>query len=508
MNTNKGKVYLVGGGPGDPGLLTLRGAECLQQADVVLYDGLVSPLLLRHTKATTKRTCRSDGPQGRMLNQKEINKQLIEEALQGNIVVRLKGGDPFIFGRGSEEAAALAEAGIPFEVIPGITAATAAGAYTGISLTHRDFASAVAFITGHEDPAKAQSALDYNQLAKFPGTLVFYMGLHRLEKIINSLLQSGMKETTPACVISRASTTSQKTISAPIHQLAEQVRKNDLHAPSLIIIGDCVLQRKHIAWFEKRPLLGKRIGITRPIEQAGKAIEYCLSLGAEPVLLPMIEILPPENWADVDHAIQNLSENKYDWLIFTSANGVHNLMQRLWETKKDIRLLASVHIAVIGPATSSALEKYHLRADLMPARFQSEGLADALADQVAGKQLLWAGANRGRGVLQQKLISAGATVDKVIVYQNRDAPILEENPLRTELDWVGLSSPSIARRYAEILSLQSSPTGTNNQPRLAAISPVTADAAFKAGLQIEVIAETHTWKSLIDAIAKADTSTK
>ena len=506
MKTSKGKVYLVGGGPGDPGLLTLRGAECLRMADVVLYDGLVSPLLLRHTHATTKRTCRTEGPAGRMLNQKEINDKLIEEAQQGQIVVRLKGGDPFIFGRGSEEAAALAEAGIPFEVVPGITAATAAGAYTGISLTHRDFASAVAFITGHEDPAKKESSLDYQQLASFPGTLVFYMGLHRLEKITTSLMQFGMKKTTPAIVVSRASTSMQKSVSAPLHRLVEEVRKKQLHAPSLIIIGECVSQREAIAWFESRPMLGKRIGITRPVEQAGEAIQHCLTLGAEPVLIPLIEILPPDDWTEVDAAINQLADNDYNWLIFTSANGVHGLMQRIWELGKDSRVLASVKITVIGSATAATLEKYYLRADLIPQKYRAEDLAEAMKNDIAGKRLLWAGANRGRAVLQKELSAAGATIDKVVVYQNENRKHLDTDLAEINLDWIGLSSPSIARRYAEILQINNPINATQNQPRIAAISPITAEAAMKSGLNIDVIATSHTWEGLLDAISQAETN--
>ncbi|VAX41424.1 Precorrin-2 oxidase @ Sirohydrochlorin ferrochelatase activity of CysG / Uroporphyrinogen-III methyltransferase [hydrothermal vent metagenome] len=507
MKTKRGKVYLVGGGPGDAGLLTLRGAECLRLADVVLYDGLVNPLLLRHSKATTQRTCRTTGPAGRTLNQTEINSRLIEEAQQGKIVVRLKGGDPFIFGRGSEEAAALAKAGIPFEVIPGITAATAAGAYTGISLTHRNFSSAVAFITGHEDPAKKESSLDYKQLAQFPGTLVFYMGLHRLGKIINSLLQHGLKKTTPASVVSRASTSAQQTISAPLHLLAEKVRHANLHAPSLIIIGDCVLQREEISWFESRPLLGKRIGITRPVGQAEEAIQRCIALGAEPVLLPMIEILPPDNWTEVDLAIEQLAKKhhdkgkKYDWLIFTSANGVEGLMQRLWDNKKDSRLLAAVNIAVIGPATAAALEKYHLRADLMPKQYQAEGLVAALKNHVAGKQLLWAGANRGREVLQQELTAAGANIDKIVVYRNEDILISADDISKKNLDWIGLSSPSIARRFASIYEEEQE---QNSKLRLAAISPVTAESLSKTGWQVDAIATSHTWEGLLEAVVKAE----
>ena len=300
-------VYLVGAGPGDPGLLTLKGLRCLQQADLVLYDGLANPVLLRHTSANTERTARVETPTGRVLEQSEINRRLIEAALAGKTVVRLKGGDPFVFGRGSEEAAALAEAGIPFEVVPGITAATAAGAYAGISVTHREMASAVMFVTGHEDPQKPSLAIDYSVLAKFTGTLVFYMGLHRIESIVRRLIEHGKPTETPVAVISRATTPAQRVVSGTLLNIVDEVTDAKLLAPSLIIVGECARQREQLAWFEKRPLFGKRIGILRAAEQAGDSIELAFHLGAQPILLPVIQILPPEEFHDVDEAISSLA---------------------------------------------------------------------------------------------------------------------------------------------------------------------------------------------------------
>ena len=264
----EGKVYLVGAGPGDPGLLTLRGRECLLQADEVVYDGLVNPLLLRLTKAHATRTSRVDGPTGRRLDQEEINTLLIALAREGKCVVRLKGGDPYIFGRGAEEAEALLKAGIEFEVVPGVTAATAVTAYAGISLTHREDASAVAYVTGHEDPTKPHSALDYETLARFPGTLVFYMGLHRLPEITAALISAGLSPSTPAAVISRGATSRQRTVTASLESLPEKVTAARLRPPSLIVIGSCVMRHERLAWFEAKPLLGQRIGITRPDAQS------------------------------------------------------------------------------------------------------------------------------------------------------------------------------------------------------------------------------------------------
>jgi uroporphyrinogen III methyltransferase/synthase len=502
---NLGKVYLVGAGPGDPGLLSLKGRDCLAKADVVLYDGLVNPLLLRHTKARAERTCRSMGPGGRVLPQAEINSQLIAAAREGKTVVRLKGGDPFIFGRGSEEAAALAEAGIPFEVVPGITAAVAAGEYAGISLTHRQHASAVAFITGHEDPHKPGSSLDYQNLAAFAGTLVFYMGLHRLPLIVESLLSAGKPAQTPACVISRATTPRQRTVTATLEELPQAVADAGLHAPSLIIVGDCVLQREKISWFEHRPRVGKLIAITRPIHQADAAVAQALDLGAQPVLLPTIEILPPEEWSLVDQALSRLGD--FDWLIFTSANGVESLLSRLWSLGRDARCLGHLKLAAIGPATAESLHRFQLRADVVPESFRAEALAEALKPLVKGQRVLWAGANRGRDVLPAELEAAGANVEKLVVYQNRDAgdvpPESRELLEAGEVDWIALSSPSIARNLKSLIGPKAW-DHVGRRTRIVSISPVTTAAAREAGLPVHAEAAEYTWPGLFQAILEAE----
>lgn len=500
-----GKVYLVGAGPGDPGLITLKGIECLQKADLILYDGLVNPLILQHVSSEVERTCRvSEGCKNRrVLQQDEINQRLISAALEGKTVVRLKGGDPFIFGRGSEEAAALRNAGIEFEVVPGITAATAAAGYAGISVTHRAHASAVALITGHEDPTKPDSSLDYDVLAKFPGTLVFYMGLHKLERIVESLIQAGKAEETPAAVISRGTTPFQKTVQSTLSRLPEQVRQAGLVAPSLIVIGDCVSLRDQISWFEDKPLFGLRIGITRAEEQSEPEIKRALELGAQPVLLPTIEIGPPADWEPVDAAIAGLDE--YQWLVFTSANGVNYFLNRLWETGYDARKLARLKIATIGPSTAEALQQFRLRADLIPDQYRAEALAAALKPLVQGQKILWAGANRGREVLQTELAEVSATVDKIVVYENHDVASWGSESLELlesgEIDWIGLSSPSIARNFSRLLT-EDIRQHLGSRTRLVSISPVTTQAATDAGLQIDAEAEEYLWDGIFAAIQK------
>ena len=496
-----GKVYLVGGGPGDPGLISVRGVECLKLADEVLYDGLVNPVLLRHTKAHCERTCRTDGPDGRVLKQDEINQRLVDSALSGKTVVRLKGGDPFIFGRGSEEAACLRKHGIEYEIVPGITAATAAGEYAGFSLTHREFSSMVTFVTGHEAPGKSGSALNYAHLAASPGTLVFYMGLDNLPRISQSLLDHGKRPGTLTAVISRATTPHQRTVVAPLNEISATVAKAELHAPSLIIVGDCVQQRDELAWFENRPLFGQKIGITRPADQAEPQIRQAFELGAQPVLMPAIRIVPVDDWSKVDATLQRFAE--FDWLIFTSVNGVEAFLGRLWQQGGDTRLLAGMKFAAIGTSTAEALARYHLRADLIPDEIRAESLAEALAPLVKGQRVLWARASRGREVLTQELRNAGATIEELIVYQNLDAESLSDNALTAlsegQLDWIGLSSPSIARRIAELLPA-SAKQQLGKTLRMASISPVTTAAATDAGLPVHAEATTYTWDGIFKAI--------
>ncbi|MEZ6057473.1 MAG: uroporphyrinogen-III C-methyltransferase [Planctomycetaceae bacterium] len=501
QNRSVGTVYLVGAGAGDPGLLTMRGRECLALADVVLYDGLVNPMLLALSHAQAERTSRMTAAGGRRLDQKSINERLINAARQGKTVVRLKGGDPFLFGRGSEEAAALAAEGIPFEVVPGVTAALAAADYAGFSLTHRDISSAVALITGHEDHQKTASRLDYSSLAKFPGTLVFYMGFAQVKKITQSLIAAGMPSTTPAAVVCHASRPSQQTLTGTLDDLPQRVASSTLTPPSLIIVGDCVRQREQIAWFEKKPLFGLRIGITRPEGHADETITRCLQLGAEPVNLSAIDVLPLSDFSEMDRILPELS--RFDWLVFTSVNGVTSLLDRIWHLGGDARWLGRTKLACIGPATATALERYRLRADIVPTSYRAEELAAALQPHVRGRRVLWAKATRGRDVLPVALKEAGAEVSLLEVYQNIDRPNFPEAALTRiaegSLDWIGLSSPSIARSVAALWPKEHR-AALGTTIRLAAISPVTAAAALECGLTITTTASNYTWDGLFEAI--------
>lgn len=508
MTKNSGKVFLVGAGPGDPGLLTLRGAELLRTADLVLYDGLVNPLVLRMAVGTCERTARTRSEGGAVVPQEEINRRLIDEAGNGQMVVRLKGGDPYIFGRGSEESAALEAAGIPYEVVPGITAATAAGEYAGFSFTHRDYASAVAFVTGHEDPTRSESRLNYAALAGFPGTLVFYMGLGRLRSVCDQLMQHGASGATPASVICRASLPTQHVVTGTLSTLADVAKEEGLTPPSLIVVGDCVRQRDVKSWFERGPLFGKRIAVTRPEKQCDAVIEQIVRLSGDPVVLPLIEISDVDSVQSetIDRTISRL--NEFQWLIFTSVNGVSGLLDRIRQRGLDARCLGHMKIAAIGTSTAASLEERFLRPDVVPDSFRAEELAEALAAKVQGKRCLWARASRGRDVLTQRLRDAGAQVEELVVYRNQDVTCLDEPVIRQfqkgEIDWVGLSSPSIARQFARLVkphSRLSEPLAT----RVAAISPVTAEAATENGLSVHAVAEVYTWTGILEAICRQET---
>ncbi len=497
-----GKVYLVGGGPGDPSLLTLKGQRCLQDADLVLYDGLVNPLLLLHTRATAERTSRVAGPNGKHLQQDEINRRLIAAARQGKTVVRLKGGDPFIFGRGTEEATALREAEIPFEVVPGITAAVGAGAFAGISFTHRQLSSAVAFVTGHEDPEKPHR-LDYAALAAFPGTLVFYMGLTRLPAIVGSLREHGLPADTPACVVSRATTTRQRTVSGHLSDIAERVAGAQLAAPSLIVVGPCATQHESLRWFEHKPLFGTRIGVTRAARQAGPAIDRILDLGGEPVLMPLIETTAAGDSDQAERTFERLQD--FAWLAFTSANGVRHYLNLLRNSGRDARSLAGLRIAAVGPGTAEELSRFGLTADLIPDDHSAAALADAIIATELRGPALWPRGRQSRETLQVALTDAGLPVEPIDVYETR--PVSLTPAARREIesgavDWIALSSPSTAS------SLADSGVTLPANVRLAAISPLTAAAAVEAGLPRPTIADTATWDGLIEIIvARANRQT-
>jgi uroporphyrinogen III methyltransferase/synthase len=494
-------VALVGAGPGNPGLLTLRAMELLSRADLVLYDRLVPVRLLDHVPATARRIG-VDALHGLHPERwAEIYQIMIDAARQGQRVVRLKGGDPFLFGRGGEEAQALRRAGVPFEVVPGVTAALGAGAFAGIPLTDRRHVSAVAFLTGHEKPDKTDSFLDWPALARFPGTLVVYMGMARLAHIVETLIKHGKPAETPAAAVHWATTGRQRTVTTNLANLPAAVRDAGLTAPSLVIIGSVVTLRTELAWFETRPLLGKRILVTRPRHQAGEMAARLEELGAVVSLLPVVEVREPADWAPVDRALADMA--CYQWLVFTSANGVDALIRRLRQTGRDLRALGSLRLAVIGPATAEALRRYHLEPDVIPAVYDSESLAAALMERVAGQRVLLARADRGRDVLRERLARV-AEVEQIAVYSQVDAvePAAEvvEALRRGEIDCITLTSSNIARSLVRGLDAEALQSIRSGRVKLVSISPVTSAAIGELGLPVAAEAREFTTEGVVQAV--------
>ena len=503
MTTRKGTVYLVGAGPGDPKLLTLRGKECLEQADVVLYDYLANEVLLGHVPPHAERLYVGRRGRGQYRDQSEINRLLIEHARAGKRVVRLKGGDPFVFGRGGEEAEAVAAAGLDFEVVPGVTAAVAAAAYAGIPVTHRTLASTVTIITGHEDPMKDRSAMEWTRLATVHGTLVFLMGMTNLPKIVRCLREEGKEGSTPAAVIRWGTRMSQQTVVGTLDDIVEKATAARMEPPTVIVIGQVVRLRPQLNWFERRPLFGKRILVTRPKTQATAFSDLIAEAGGEALECPTIEIAPPEDWRLLDRALERLAT--YNWLIFTSANGIPPFMRRLFESGRDVRALAGLKICCIGPRTAEALSIHGLRADIVPDQFQAEGILEALDErQVRGSRILIPRALVAREILPDELRSRGATVDVVPVYRTI-RPALASDRLIEQLetraiDVISFTSSSTVRNFADLFVSQEAMVRLVGSTVIACIGPITAATAREVGLQVHVLAEQNTVAALARAI--------
>lgn len=497
-----GQVFLVGAGPGDPGLLTLHGARRLGQADIVLYDYLASDLLLDHAPADAVRICLGRHGVGKIWTQEEINERMVSEALAGKMVVRLKGGDPGVFGRLAEEIAACQSAGVSYEIVPGVTTAVAAGAYAGVTITDRDRASCVAFVTGHERAGKeASEQLDFTLLAKFPGTLVVYMAVTHAADWSQSLMDGGKSPDTPVALVRRCSLPDQTTIDCTLGTVAKVLAPGAVRPPLVAIVGEVaareVIEGKVATdWFAARPLFGKTVLVTRPRQQAASLIERFTELGARVLVQPAIEIGPPDTWTAVDKAIDHLSD--FDYVVFSSRNGVEAFLGRLYERGVDARQFGSAKIAAVGPATTEALATWRLRTDLQPKEYQAEALAEALLPDISGKRVLLVRASRGREVLSEKLSVAGAQVEQVVAYESRDvtevdATILAE--LRAgQIDWVTATSSATASSLLRLF-------GTDlSGAQIAAISPLTAAVLEKAGLPAMVVAAEFTAEGLVEAI--------
>ena len=499
------RVHLVGAGPGDPGLLTVRAVELLATADLVLYDQLVPRRVLDFAAPHAERVCVRELPGPHPDKFPHAFQRLLDAAAAGKRVVRLKGGDPLIFGRGGEEADSLRAAGLAYEVVPGVTAAFAAAADLDLPLTHRGKCSAVALVTGHELPGRPGTRVDWAALAKFPGVLAVYMGIARLPVIVAELLKHGKDPQTPAAVVERASTGAMRRVTAPLVDIEQARRHAGLEAPGLVLIGDVVADTPARSRAEQRPLFGRRVLVTRPAHQAGPMLRKLEKLGAVPSLLPTVSIRDPASFGPLDAALDRLPDG-WDWVVFTSTNGVERFFARLFERGRDVRAVGRVRFAAIGPKTADALRTFHLSADVVPpAEFSSEGLVAALADAVRGQRVLLARADRGRELIRDELAKV-ATVEQVAVYSQVDAVDPHAEPLdalrRGEIGFVTLSSSNVARSLIAAFDDTTRQRVLRGEVKLVCISPETGRAVAALGLPVAAEATTFTEDGLIDAVRR------
>ncbi len=501
-----GKVYLVGAGPGDPALITVRGKRLLQRAEVVVYDYLASKKLLKYAPRDAELIyVGKKGGVKHTHSQDEINAMLIDHVQAGKMVVRLKGGDPFIFGRGGEEVEELYAAGAAFEVVPGVTSATAAATYAGIPITHRDYTATVAFLTGHEDPTKETSNINWSKLATGAGTLVVYMGIKNLPIIVQNLIDHGRDPRTPVAVVRWASTPEQRSVVGTLENIADVVAKEGIKPPALIIVGGVVNLRNKIDWYEKRPLFGRKIVVTRTREQASDLVEGLEEFGADCLEQSMIHIRPVDSYEELDGEMERLDE--YHWILFTSLNGVKYFFKRLYAKGMDARDLKGPDIAAVGKSTADLLLKYGVNADLIPSTFTGEGLAESLLDQgVEGRNILIPRGLQGREILPETLRGAGAQVTVVPVYEN--SPVAgDKESLRREfidggVDMVTFTSSSTVRNFLAMVDGESQEElqALLADVKIAAIGPITAKTVTDNGLQVDVQPDDYTIPAMIQAI--------
>ncbi|MEW5920896.1 MAG: uroporphyrinogen-III C-methyltransferase [Bacillota bacterium] len=504
MQKKRGMVYLVGAGPGDPELITVRGLKCIARAEVLVYDRLASPGLLHHAPSRCELVYAGKGPGAHTLKQAEINAILLARAREGRIVTRLKGGDPFLFGRGGEEAEYLAEHGIPFEVVPGVTSALAVPAAAGIPVTHRAYTSSLAIITGHGDPRKhGMDGVAWDKLSTGAGTLVLLMGRANLAEITQKIMENGRSPRTPAALISRGTMPQQCTLCAPLGEIAAQAEQAVLPPPAILVIGEVVKLRQKLAWLEQKPLFGCRVVVTRPREQAAALADAIAELGGEPLVIPLITIAPPVDTAPLDRVIREISS--YDWVIFTSVNGVKYFWERLRCLGRDIRGLKGARLCAIGPATCAALEGKGLRVDIVPSAYRAEGLLERLKDEIKpGEHVLLPRAAAARPLLPRALASLGARVTHVEAYRTLpgkgDVSLLRSLLRERDVQVITFTSPSTVR---QCLVLLGSEAGELLQGvTLASIGPITTAAARSLGLEVDVEADEYTIDGLVKALLK------
>ncbi|UZP67152.1 uroporphyrinogen-III C-methyltransferase [Desulfovibrio mangrovi] len=498
------KVYLIGAGPGDPGLLTIKGRDVLSEADVIVYDYLANSEFLNYAKPGAEIIYVGKKGGDHTLSQEGINKLIVDKAKEGKVVARLKGGDPYMFGRGGEEAEELLDAGVSFEEIPGITSAIAGPAYAGIPLTHRDYASSVAFITGHENPDKPDSSHNWDALAKGTSTLVFFMGMKNLPHISEQLIKHGMDPNTPAALVHWGTTTKHRSMASTIEKLPIDGPAQGFTSPSLIVVGGVVNLRERLNWYEQLPLLGKSVVVTRAREQASGMAAQLRKLGANVIQFPTIKINPLPDYSEVHAAIRKLDE--YEWLIFTSVNGVKHFWLQMAELGLDTRALGKVKVAAIGPATADILREKGIEPDFIPEKYVAEGVVKGLLERgMNGSKVLLPRAMEAREVLPEELRKAGATVDILPVYETVPAGEAKDAVMelleKDELHCVTFGSSSTVDNFFALVSPDVVKTHKANL-KLASIGPITAKTLESYGFTPDIQPEDYTIPALVEELKK------
>ena len=503
MNNRNKIVYLVGSGPGDPGLITVKGLECIKKADVIVYDYLVNSVLLRNARKDVELIYVGKKGNQHTMEQDDINQLLVDKANENKIVTRLKGGDPYVFGRGGEEAIVLKDNNIAFEVVPGITAAIASPNYAGIPVTHRTCTSTFGLITGHEDPTKDQSDVDWEKLSTGLGTLTFYMGIKNLPNIVNQLIKHGRSKDTPVAVIRWGTTTHQETVTGTLSTIVKIAK--DIKPPAITIVGEVVNLRDQLNWFESRPLFGKTIIVTRSRDQASVFSDQLIELGANVLEYPTINITDPDDFGPLDRELENLGST--DWLIFTSVNGVDAFFNRIFELGRDVRDLKGVKICSIGPSTTERIKGFHVSIDCQPPKYVAESVVEALkkVEEIKGKRFLMPRTDIARSYIPQELEKLGAEVSDIVAYKTvlaTDGDNIVLDKLKDgEVDIVTFTSASTVKNFVKIIG-EDNLSAFKNNVQFASIGPITNESAEEMDIDISIKAEEYTIPGLVQAIVE------
>lgn len=501
-SATKGIVYLVGSGPGDPGLITLRGVECLRQAEVVVYDYLANERLLNHAPPSAERIYAGKIGGRHNQGQDEINALLVQKGSEGKIVVRLKGGDPFVFGRGGEECEALHEAGVPYEVIPGVTASVGASAYAGIPLTHRDFTASVTLVAGQEGKNKDESNIDWERLSHGNGTVVFYMGIKTLRRNMELLMRHGKSPQTPVALVRWGTLPKQRVLTGTVADIADRAEKSNFKPPAVTIVGDVVSLRDKLRWFDSRPLFGKKLMVTRAAAQAGEFAAMLAERGAAVIECPTIRLIEPEQWEALDGSLRNLA--RYDWLVLTSVNAVRALFRRLDSLGLDARALGNCRVCAVGPKTAEVTKSFGIRADLTPSDYKAEGvIAEFSKLDITGKKILYPRADRAREIIPSELGAMGAMVDCPVIYRTILPDRLPPEAIfaleKRSVDCITFTSSSTVQNLARMLG-EDRMLDMLKGVAVASIGPVTSRTCRELGLKVDIEPPVFTLEALSDAI--------